>query len=162
MTLYDYFTGLFSNLTSAFLVGTTTNDNAAAGNIGEAPRAAVLRGAAVLAAATGTYKDLQSFSLTAGDWDVSIVTGMIPSTTVTGWETGISQTAGNSAAGMNYGDNLVQNSSAGLGSVTDESAGIATFRISLASTTTIYHKVLAFYGATTPSFYGRISARRAR
>lgn len=162
MTLYDYFTGLFSNLTSAFLVGTTTNDNAAAGNIGEAPRAAVLRAAAVNAAATGTYSDLASISLTPGDWDVAIVAGMIPATTQTGYEVGISSTSGNSSAGMNYGDNLIQQNVTGLGPAMDDSASIAAFRVSLAATTTYFFKILGYYTAGTPKFYGRISARRAR
>lgn len=150
------------NPTTIGITGTTTNNNAAAGIVGEYITARVDRSVAVTSAATGTYKDLQNISLTAGDWDVTTITAILPSTTSTGWETGISQTSGNSATGMNYGDNLIQNSLTGLGAVFDDSVCIANYRQSLAGTTTIYHKILGFFGATTPSMYGRISARRVR
>src|SRR2546421_430181 len=58
-------------VTTLTATGTTTNDNAVSGNLGEYISSTVARGAAVTGAANGTYKDLTSIVLTAGDWDIS-------------------------------------------------------------------------------------------
>lgn len=51
------------------IIGTTTNDNAAAGSVGQLISSVISSGSAVSYTSTGT-KDLTSISLTAGDWDV--------------------------------------------------------------------------------------------
>lgn len=152
---------LIFNPTTKGVKGTTTNDNAAALNVGEYVSATVARTSPVTGAATGTYKDLQSISLTAGDWDITIVTGCETGSGQTGWETGIGTTSGNSSLGANYGDNLLQ-----MGGITvgfDAGTCIAVWRVSISATTTYYHKILGFFpSGTTPAFYGRMSARRVR
>jgi len=54
------------------LIGTTTNDNAAAGQVGEYVSSTITGGASV-ALTPGVATNITSISLTAGDWDVSIM-----------------------------------------------------------------------------------------
>ena len=149
-------TGTFA---SSAITGTTTNDNAAAGQVGEYIESVV---SAVNASATATWGDMTSITLTAGDWDVNLQsTCRMNSATMTGQPTiGIGTASGNNSAGLTYGttrsDGIIP--TAGL----DSSAVIAGVRKSLASSTTIYAKLSASYSAGTPQFYGRISARRVR
>src|SRR5260221_11377663 len=51
-------------------VGSTTNDSAVAGNIGEIVTATLATGSAVVLT-TNTTANVTSISLTAGDWDVT-------------------------------------------------------------------------------------------
>lgn len=152
----------FSQLISNNIVGTATNDNATAGNIGQYIQSVVSRSTPVTASANGTYFDITSISLTAGDWEVSLTVGLIPATTQTGYEIGIGTTTGNSAAGMAYGENQLQINTTGLGAALDDGMSIPGYRVSIASTTTYFAKGLGFYSLGTPKFYGRLSARRMR
>jgi hypothetical protein len=60
--------GVAGNPTIA-LLGTTTNDDASAGQFGEVISSTILAASAV-ALTTGTAANVTSISLTAGDWDV--------------------------------------------------------------------------------------------
>lgn len=53
------------------IAGTTTNDNASAGNIGEYMSAKTSGGTNVSPAASGSYVNIATIILTPGDWDVS-------------------------------------------------------------------------------------------
>ena len=141
--------------------GTTTNDSAAAGYIGEVMRAAVLDSAAVSSTGSTQLFDVTSISLTAGDWDVSgIVQFLANGATVTVARMGISATTGNSATGLVFGDNYL---SCPIPTATDDSNGtVPNFRVSLTGTTTYYLKAQMTYAVATPKAYGRISARRVR
>src|SRR5260221_1941556 len=55
--------------TTGGIVGTTTNDNTNAGNVGELLSASNLASAPITFT-TGVAKTLQTITLTAGDWDV--------------------------------------------------------------------------------------------
>jgi hypothetical protein len=55
---------------SGGIVGTTTNDSATAGNVGEYKSAGTSGGSNVSPAASGSYANLCSFTLGAGDWVV--------------------------------------------------------------------------------------------
>ena len=74
-------------------VGTTTNDSAATGNVGEFVTATVAVGAAV-ALTTATTANVTSISLTAGDWDVSGQVNFTPgaTTSITVLQCGVSLT----------------------------------------------------------------------
>ncbi len=52
-------------------LGTTTNDNAANGDVGEYVEASVTSGSGGISLTTGNAKTVTSISLTAGDWDVT-------------------------------------------------------------------------------------------
>lgn len=142
------------------LVGTTTNNNAAAGMVGE-----IITSGAVGPTsfpASSVYGDLTSISLTAGDWDVTgeMTVHMNSATMSNGGLVGISTTSGNSGTGLSQGD--TRQDPATPSATYDTSATLAAVRMSFAATTTVYLKFLATYSAGTPQAYGRLSARRMR
>lgn len=144
---------------NAILKGTTTNDNAATGKVGEFVSSLITASTAF--GSTGTFGDLTSISLTAGDWDVSLGGWFnLNSSTTSLVIFGISLTSGNSFPDANDGDNnlklpaLMSNGTA--------SAFICPWRVSVATTTTVYFKYRADYTVATPTARGRISARRVR
>lgn len=139
--------------------GSITNDSAAAGFVGQYISAS--QSTFTNFPATGTYGDLVSISLTAGDWDVSLqAMARLNGATMTTFSVGISTTTGNSSAGLVEGDNLAQ--TLPPTSTSTSSAAITSYRISLNATTTIYYKYSATYTAGNPQLTGRISTRRVR
>jgi hypothetical protein len=138
--------------------GTTTNDSASTGQVGEVVLSTV---SLVNYPATGTWGDLTSISLTAGDWDIAAITQQTTPGTMTG-ETrlGISTTSGNSATGLTIGYNRLTFISATA--TTDSGGSIPMYRLSLASTTTVYLKYFTEYSTGTPKASGTIIARRRR
>jgi hypothetical protein len=154
--------GQFDSTGAFSAKGTTTNNSAASGYIGEYIESVV----GVISAPTSTqYGDLTSISLTAGDWDVTAVT-MFNSNGAT-WSAcgnGISVTSGNSGTGLVLGSNrLGSNFASSSTTPIAQSSVIPSYRMSLSSTTTVYLKFTATYSAGTPQTYGgRISARRVR
>lgn len=139
--------------------GTNTNDDAATGYIGEYVESI---GLAVAAGISGQYKDITSITLTAGDWDVSaIVLNNIAGATMIGASVmGIGTSTGNNAAGLVGGDTSME--FLRPDSSTNTGASIPAKRKSLSGTTTLYLKGYCTYSAGTPTFSGRISARRVR
>lgn len=145
------------------LTGTTTNNNASAGEVGEHISSTVAGN--LNASATGTYDDGTSISLTAGDWDVTAGATFEPNgATWTLTRIGISTTSGNSSAGLIDGDTATVNGWASS-STTPNAVGmvVPTKRFSLSATTTVYLKRQVGFSAGTPRSIGiRISARRVR
>lgn len=139
--------------------GTSTNDAATTGDIGEYVESVA---GPVSAPASNTYGDLTSITLTAGDWDisstqVSIINTGVSITSVVG---GIGTVSGSSGAGMVNGDTQgysVPPTSQYLPAIT-----IPPKRVSINATTTYYLKMWMSYSSGTPQFQGRISARRVR
>jgi len=143
--------------------GTTTNDSASAGYLGEAVRSSIASGSAVNAGTSAQFSDVTSISLTAGDWDVSGIVGFTANgATVTAANAfaAISTNSGNTTTDHVTGDNQI----AGMEPTAtyDRTLEIPTYRMSLSGTTTVYLKGRVSYSAGTPKFYGRISARRVR
>lgn len=138
---------------NAILVGTNTNNSAAAGVIGEYISATY----SAVSVTNGQWGDGTSISLTAGDWDVTHVS--INSGGVGQWQAGISTSVGNSSAGLTPGDNEIY--SAGV-SLVNGNCVVPAYRMSLSGTTTVYAKLNNGTSSGTPNFYGRISARRVR
>jgi hypothetical protein len=142
------------------IFGTTTNDSAAAGYVGEQARALAT---AVSFPSTGTYGDAASISLTAGDWDVSIVGYQVANgATATSFGVGISATSGNSSSGLTNGDNALSILIPSTGAGGNTNFAIPGFRVSLSGTTTYYLKFTSNFSVATPQLNGRISARRVR
>ena len=142
--------------------GTTTNDNASSGYVGETVTSSP--GSYTNFPASGTAGDYTSISLTAGDWLVSIIGDCLcqSSTHDTFYEIGINTTAGNVSAG-NLGDSAVAIQPNGGGLVNfSNTISVPSYRMSLATTTTVYLKYGASYTSTAPKFQGRISAVRIR
>ncbi len=141
--------------------GTTTNDSATTGFVGEVVSSAVTA-SPVTAPTSGDYGDLTSLSLTAGDWVVSYVLMCNPSvsTTTATFSGGISTTSGNSTSGLTFGDNWFrQNVNKSLGNA---SLTISGHRMSLSGSATVYAKLSASYTGTGPEMQGRITAVRIR
>ena len=140
------------------IVGTTTTNDAQAGSVGES----IMSSSALTNyPATGTWGDLTSISLTAGDWDIAAVTQQTTPGTMTG-ETriGISTTSGNSATGLTIGYNRLTFPNATVAA--DSGASIPMYRLQLGSTTTVYLKFFTEYSTGTPKAVGTIIARRRR
>lgn len=142
--------------------GTTTNDSAATGFVGEVVSSTA---GTQNAAATGTYDDATSISLTAGDWDISAV-GDYENNTATWSEInlGISTTSGNSGAGLSTAVNFVR--SYWTSSATNPlglTLTIPAYRVQLSATTTYYLKRRFVFSVGTPrTTASYIFARRVR
>ena len=141
--------------------GSTTDDSASAGNIGEYITSTVLVGAAV-SLPTGTAANVTSLSLTAGDWDVDGNIGTSPATGTTetacvGWT---STTSASAPTAPNNGSCvLARYSTPGPDGVVFPVGGQ---RASVASPTTTYLSGLLGFFGSTDAIFGFIGARRRR
>lgn len=149
------------NGTIATKEGTATNDNAAAGEIGEILEVTVLLGAAV-AVTSGNSVNVASISATGGDWDASGVVCTAPGsgtlqTGIAGWISTASATfptLPNSGAIF-----FVQNN---FPASTGQNFGLSEKRISLPSTTTVYLSAFSAHTVSTNAAYGYMMLRRRR
>lgn len=154
--------GAFSSLT-----GTTTNDSAAAGKIGEEKIATLAFGSAV-SETTNTPVSVLSLSLTAGDWDVSgVVNRDLAGVTATRYTAAISPTADTvpaQAGGGGVGPDSVVGCFATFGDTITGAytTAVGPVRVSLAATTTIYLVAADVFSAGTVALFGTIRARRMR
>lgn len=141
--------------------GSNTNDAASAGYAGEAITASREVGSAT-ALTTATPLNVTSISLTAGDWDVTAQAYMLlaATTSLTNFLYGITSTSAtlDVSAGkwVNYSTPATV-----LGNV-NSTFGAVTYRISLASTTTIFLMAQGTFTVSTASAWGNIMARRVR
>ena len=151
----------FSNTATGGIVGTTTNDSAAMGYVGEFIISSIPSTTAV-SLTTNIPANVTSISLTAGDWDVwgSVSFSDAASTTRTyklAWISTISASFPGGATTVTD----TNPSSLPLGGV-DNTYTVPTQRISIASTTTVYLSAQAGFAVSTSKAYGAIEARRAR
>lgn len=141
--------------------GTITNDNAAAGYVGEFMEAKLVAASAT-SLTSNADKTITSISLTAGDWDVSGVVGFIPAatTSITRLAASISLTD-NANAGTDDGASSQWGTAA---NVAVQANAIATpiRRVSIAATTTVYLVADAVFTVSTMTAFGHIRARRVR
>lgn len=146
--------------TSQGIVGTTTNDNATVGNVGYSPGAFQ---SITNCPASGAFGNNISISLTAGDWDISIVVDFFANGgTVTRNLAFIGTVSGNDNTGIVFGDNLVEPGLPPSSNAYRQSGSVASWRASITSTTIYYLKVFCTYTVATEQYDGRISARRVR
>ncbi|WP_124480189.1 hypothetical protein [Burkholderia stagnalis] len=150
------FTSAITPQSTGGIVGTTTNDNAQAGSIGEYVAATFTS----FSLTNNTNQNLTSISLTAGDWDVTghalFQTGT--GATMTAEVLGVSLTSSTLPAIGNYW----QGSTSITGTGGAQSGIAPVQRLSLASTTTVYLVVLALFSGGTSTATGFIRARRVR
>ena len=141
------------------LPATKTNDNAAAGKLGEFLSSNVASGSAI-SLTTGTAANVTSLSLTPGDWDCRGVVAFPISVGASNLEGWISTTSATLPTDSNSGArNVIAATSAILA---NSVLPTGTIRMSLAATTTIYLSVYAAFASGTVSAYGFLAARRAR
>lgn len=139
------------------IVGTTTNDNAAAGSVGEFVSSVISSGAGV-SLTSNVVRNITSISLTAGDWDISGNVSMIfTSTAGIGWAWSSTTSATLPDASLYSGLEFNGGSAQGVGGIT-----IPPLRLSLAVTTTVYLSVQPEFAAGTATGCGGIYARRRR
>lgn len=143
------------------VAGTTTNDSAGTGIVGEFVSSTVALGSAV-SLVTNTAKDVTTISLTAGDWDVSGWVGFIPAGT-----TSYTQMVVSNSATLNTLD-TTPGSVGQLGFPATVNGGVVNglltppTRVSINSTTTYHLVAQAAFTVSTMTAYGIIRARRVR
>lgn len=151
-------TGVPSISNGGQIPGTTTNNDASAGNFGEYISASVVSGSAV-SMTSPTAKTITSISLTAGDWDVDTFMGTVAGagTVISALTVGASLTTNVSASELNnsilYNPLIANNVPTLCGPTT---------RFSLSATTTIYLVGLLVFTVSTAGAFGQIRARRVR
>jgi len=143
------------------VLGTTTNDAASAGYIGEYISSTLAIGSAV-SLTTATTANVTSISLTAGDWDVNGNIGFIAASGTLGTVqiVSISQTSATLPTSPNGG--AYAREEIAFPATATQIIPTGTMRISLASTTTVYLVAQATFSVSTMTAYGFIGARRAR
>jgi len=150
------FTGAITPSSTAGIVGTTTNDNANAGSVGEFINPAATTGTSLTNNVTA---NCASTSFTAGDWDIQGIVQFVPagSTILINPEIGISTTS----ATLGSFDTTMQKdgtNGAGLG----DTLVTPVVRESFSTTTTVYLVASAGITTSTATCNGRIRGRRIR
>jgi hypothetical protein len=148
--------GNFTPSQTAGIVGTTTNNNANAGSVGEFQNSSF---SAVNITTTSTLQNLTTLSLTAGDWDVQGFASLISGSgaTQTFQVAGISTTSITLPASGNYWQTNITVSATGA-----QGCAAPIQRISIASTTTVYLVAEAGFSGGSVSASGFLRARRIR
>lgn len=164
------FSALIIPTSTVGIKGTTTNDSPAAGSIGEIICAQVTNGGTPtgcqsnsgtpVALTTGVAANVTSLSLSAGDWDVDGVVGILPAGT-----TVLSNSFGGSSstsAALNQFGSYWQlapgTSSTGPAYI----FAIPHWQYKLTTTTTVYCVAQASFGTSTTNAICYIRARRVR
>lgn len=147
------------------IIGSATNDSAAAGSVGQLLSATLASGSAT-SLVTATAKTVISVSLTAGDWDVwgnAYFTGNVATTIANMVVSSLSATDNTLDATLDrtslnwFSAGTAFNSSFGYITLP-----VGASRFSLSTTTTVYLVVRADFAVNTCSAYGIINARRRR
>jgi hypothetical protein len=152
-----------TSILSALIFGTTTNDNAAAGVVGEFISANLTSGSAVNLT-TATDANITSISLTAGDWEVSGTVHYSPAatTSITKYAAGLN-TVSATMPSLNTADQATEWSEpASVVASGFDSLKIGPARFSLAGTTTIFMVANSTFTVSTVAAFGSIHARRVR
>jgi hypothetical protein len=140
------------------IIGTITNDNAAAGSVGEIIESTVLQGSAI-SLTNNTPANITSISLTAGDWDVFGNIWYAFAGAPTQIKGAISTTSATFPTPPGAG--AFFQLSASLSTAFADGLPTGMTRLSLNSTTTVYLVVAALFGSTATAF-GYIAGRRRR
>lgn len=148
-------TGNFTPSQTNGIVGTTTNNNANAGSVGEHVTAT----GTGIALSTGVSANITSISLTAGDWELNGSTAFLPAagTTIAGITTGISTTSATLPV-VPFSAQIQATLTTGL----NQGLTAPSQRFSLSGTTTVFLVANAGFGTSTMTATGTIRARRVR
>ncbi len=147
-----------TNVNGTHIRGSTTNDAAAAGMVGEYIES--IQTVLQPTAATTQWAVITSITLTAGDWDISGSWWVEPSgAAVTSVQGCISTDSGNNANGVTFGLNGHNIAPA---SSTDMSMNQAPYRVSLSGSQQYWLKFRGSYTASDIDGKGFIAARRVR
>lgn len=140
-------------------LGTNTNDNATAGNIGEYVESVIAFGSEV-AITSSTAKNLTSIPLTAGDWDVRCAITYTPAggTITTATQASASLTTDTRDATASR----LSAGAVGPAGTVSIGASVNSVRFSLASSSTMYCVGFSVFSVSTMGMAGSLSARRMR
>lgn len=159
-----------TNVNGTAIKGTTSNDAASAGYVGETIRTDKLRSAAT-SLSSGVTTNIVSVTLTAGDWNLTGVLGALVTgtTSVTAVLYAISTTSATLPSGNDSfavpnasGEVRMQWASSASVPANDTTYQITSYAINIASTTTFYMVVNPTFSISTMSGYGMLQARRVR
>lgn len=147
--------------TATKVLGTTTNDNAAAGYVGEEIKSTVVVGSGV-GLTTATAANVTSLSLTAGDWEVSINARFIGAATTV--VDRVIASISLSSATLDSAEGRRTDVFGGHATSTLYSSlhAIAADRVSLAAPAAVYFIAFADFTISTLAASGVIRARRVR
>lgn len=135
------------------VLGTTTNNNATTGYVGEFVQSNIPVASAV-SATSGNTSDITSITLSAGDWDIYGLAYVTATTTLTSFLCWMN-TSSATQPDLSYTAGL------GFGTTTIGSLTAPTIRVNVSSSTTVYLSITPS-GTGTITAAGTISARRAR
>lgn len=147
----------FKPSSTSGVIGTTTNDNAAAGSVGE-----LLSGTATdnsVAMTTATPKNVTSVSLTAGDWEVSGTIIFTPDASTS--PTQVIGCVGTTTGSIAVGSAQQFDVNTAFAQALNVIQSTPTVRFSLASTTTVFLVAQAGFSGNLNTG-GTIRARRVR
>lgn len=147
--------GTSPTVTTPNIVGTATNNNAAAGSVGEF----LSNSASGVSVPNSTNTNLVSLALTAGDWDVSGSFEILMTGTNQGAAGWTSTTSAGSQPTEGWFGVLGMASAAGTTIIASPTPKL---RISTASSTTVYIVGYASFSSGTATGKGYIRARRIR
>lgn len=150
------FTSTITPSQTAGIVGTTTNNNANAGSVGEYVTAT---GTNVSIPTAGVPVNIASISLTAGDWDVTGGITFMPAGTTT---VSVVQASVNTTSATMAGAGNVWTAQGNLTAGASQSNAVPMQRVSVASTTTVYLVGLSVFATSTMQATAIIRARRVR
>lgn len=153
-----------TNVNGTKIRGTTTNDAAATGFVGEIVTSQIST-LTNQTGGSGGYMALTSISLTAGDWDISAL-GSVYRNGATYTAAGESFLAigltSASISGATYGYDYVSKYVGNISQDVNLSTSIPKKTLSLSATTTVYLNTAVNFSAGTPQWRGSITARRVR
>lgn len=151
-------TGLITPASVIGIKGTSTNDSAQAGSIGEY----LTNSTATTSATSNVALNATTLLLTAGDWDVQGVATYVPAagTTLASTIQGISTTSATFGA-VNTGS-YTQLVSVTQGIASGQTNATPTFRLNLTASTTVYLVTQATFSGSTLTVSGVLRARRVR
>ncbi|SRR6266446_5832859 len=150
------------SITAPNIIGTATNDNAAAGSVGELISSTIASGSAI-SLTTATPINLTSISLTAGDWDVWCVGNFVFATTTSYTQLVASISTTSATLGtLPFAVGFMSSAANVPGSGATISVLAGPIRVSLASTTTHYCVLSQAFSVSTLTGWGGIRARRIR
>ncbi len=152
-----------SGISAGQYPGTSTNDSATAGNIGEHASNTTTSGSA-LSLSSGAAKTITSISLTPGDWDVRGVVYFIGAAATTmayyGGSTSVTTNTFDQTEGV-YSFTPAFNLTP-FSFISFFSAIAPVRRVSLTTTTSYFLVAQTGFGTSTCGGYGAITARRVR
>lgn len=145
--------------------GSSTNDSASAGKVGEYVQVVLASGSAV-SLTNNTSTSIGSVSLSPGDWDLTANVGFVGNATTTVTLVGASISNNSASFDLTNGRfdcrNLASGSTPFNSTIGLANAEIPPIRQSLSATTTFYALGIATFATSTAGIFGLLRARRVR